>query len=55
MGVVRLRGCPYALPMFINPPYIWIPPYFQRVQLGYLFNIIKCFPTLEAVMGFFQT
>ena len=39
------------------PPYIHTPPTFEhplmfRVLIGYLFcYIIKCFPTLEAVMG----
>ena len=54
MGVVRLRGCPYA-------PYVHIPHTFGHPQYvqsvlkvlkGYLFcYFIKCFPTLEAVMG----
>ena len=45
MGVFRLRWCPYA-------PYVYIPPYVQRVLIGYLFiYIIKCFPNVEAVMG----
>ena len=39
-------------PLCSYTPYIWTPPYVQRVFIGYLFCfIIKCFPTLEAVMG----
>ena len=39
-------------PIIICPPYIWTPPYVQRILIWYLFSyIIKCFPTLEVDMG----
>ena len=41
------------MPPYVHTaPYIWTPPYVQRVLIGYLFSyIIKCFPTLEGGMG----
>ena len=50
LGVVRLRGYPYA-PLYSYtphtfgcPPYIWTPSYVQIVLTGYLFcYIIKYF------------
>ena len=61
-GELSDLGGVHLPPMFIHPhtfghpPYIWTPPIFQRVLIGYLFcYIIKCFPTLEAVVGGCQT
>ena len=41
------------MPPYVHTPSIHLePPYVQGVLIGYLFcYIIKCFPTLEAVMG----
>ena len=39
--------------MFVHPHTFAHPQYVQQVLVGYLFcYFIKCFPTLEAVMGF---
>ena len=49
-GVVRLRGYPYAPYVYALPIHLDTPNMF-RVLIGYLFYFIKCFATLEAVMG----
>ena len=42
----------FICPLCLYTLYIWMPPYVQRVLIGYLFYyIINCFPTLEAIMG----
>ena len=49
-----VSGCPYA-PYVIHPIFGY-SQYAQRVLIGYsICYFIKCFPTLEAVMGSCQT
>ena len=54
-GLSDLRGF-HMTPMVIHPHIFGHPWYVQRYLIGYLFcYILKCFPTLETVMGGCQT